>query len=626
MRTTLRPRTRRLAVAAITLAAAVSASPALAAPGTFTNGGGSVTISDTTPLPGETLTLTGTGFTPQGGGVGAVGVPLAAVKPNAVDDETWIPGGTSYLAPDDPDLHPTAAGESKVWFKTDGTGRFTGTIELPATLGRTGPGTGAHAGQYWLQVLSGAPFSSSAYPNPAAAITDPISIEAFFSVADRVELGLTNTAGVFYAGSTFRKPSPAAGPTITVKGEAFTPSSTASITLDGTEFATLPVNASGELSSTAVALPATTTVGPHELGVSTGAITETQAIRVTAPATAVLDTPTVRPGGLVAFRFTGFLGVAGTGQKVAVALGSQVLACVQADGTGAGGGVAQLPADLPLGSATLLFPVGTSCVGMTGPVNDLPNGLALPNPGLTVAADAPFGTAAVSAAAGTPLAVSGAGFAAGEDVTVRLETGVALGTLTAGADGAFSGRPALPADTPAGDHVVTFSSASRRAVARFGSTAYVPPVVGTTPADTTPPPTGTTPAPPATTPAPAPGTAKPAPPSRAAAFSLKSLKASKAGRVALSLVRPAVAGRATVSVTSRSRVAVRRGAKKKVVTLVKAATFSLKGGTARQTAILSLRLTSDGRALLKRVRSLKVVVHVAPEGGTAFKKTLTLRG
>lgn len=624
MRTSPRSRTPRLIAAAVTLAAACSASPALAAPGTFTSGTGSVTISDTTPLPGDTLTLHGTGFTPQGGGVGAQGVPLAAVKPNAVDDPSWIPGGANYLPPTDPELSETAATEADVWFKTDGTGKFTGTMKIPATLDKAGPGSGVHAGQHWLQVLSGAPFSSSAYPNPAAALTDPISIEAFFTIADRVELGLTNGAGTFYAGSTFRKPTLAAAPTITVKGEAFTPSTSASVKLDEIEFTTLPVNASGELSSASVALPPSTSVGTHALSVTTGTITETKTITVTAPATAVLDTPSARPGGLVAFRFTGFVGVAGTGQKVAVALGPLTLACVQADATGAGSGVVQLPTDQALGAASIVFPVGTSCVGPTGAVNDLPNGLAIPNPGLTVAADAPTGSAA-SAAAGSPLALTGAGFGPGEQVVAKLETGTTLATLTAGSDGAFSASPVLASDTPAGDHVVTFSSASKRAVARFASTAFVPPLVIPPPTDTTPPPPTTLPGPPATVPT---GPTKPTTPpaARPATFASKSLKASKSGRVSLSLLRPGIAGKATVSATSKSKEAVKKGGKRKVVTVVKAASFSLKAGTAKQTVVLTLKLTSEGRALLRRVKSLKVVVRVVPKGGAAFKTTLTLRG
>jgi hypothetical protein len=141
------------------------------------------------------------------------------------------------------------------------------------------------------------------------------------------------------------------------------------------------------------------------------------------------------------------------------------------------------------------------------------------------------------------------------------------------------------------------------------------------------PPITTTPqAPPAVVTPPAP---KPAPmpapaPERAARVASTSLKVAK-NRIALELARGSVARK--VAVTVRTKAKVRVGKRTKVVTLAKA-TSTLKAGTAKQSTTLKLKLTAEGRALLKRVTKVRVVVRVAPtaKGAKATTRTVWLRG
>ncbi|MEV4421453.1 hypothetical protein AB0L40_15940 [Patulibacter sp. NPDC049589] len=238
---------------------------------------------------------------------------------------------------------------------------------------------------------------------------------------------------------------------------------------------------------------------------------------------------------------------------------------------------------------------------------------------------------ATAAQRGREVALSGTGFkrepddytpfpAAGQTLTARLDgTGPAV-DIRADGDGNLSGTLPVPADAALGEHTIVFFQGFRKesdypeAVYRRSVTVteFVPDKViiqpPTVPTETTP----------IVVPKPV--------PARPAKVSSKSLKATKKGRVSLSLLRPSVAGKAAVSVTSKKKIRLKGAKKAKILTLVKSATFSLKAGTAKQTSVLSLKLTKEARSYLKRVKSVKVVVKVAPKGGKAFTKTLTLKG
>jgi hypothetical protein len=624
MRSTLRSRIS--ALAALTVVAACSAaSPALAAPGTFDDGGtAKVTISDTTPRPGDTLTITGTGFD-NVSGAGSQGVPTVAVRPNDEDDPygTWTFAG---------DVWPQGPAEAKIWFKTNGSGGFSGTIRIPTTTPTTGPGTGAEAGMHWLRVLSGAEFTSTGYPNPAAALAAPASIRALFRVQHRVELGLTTVGsvnpGVFVAGTTFRTGAPIQ---VTARGSGFSPSTAVDVTLDGSPVSIVTVPATSPVSTDASgALPtglrlnlgSTVTPGQHTLTVSTGtgptAVSESQQITVLPAATGAIDTPRLRPGGLLSFRFNGWRGITGAGQKVAVALNNDTkpIACVQADATGSGSGVVRLPTTTPAdatgptppaaGANTVRFLAGTSCAGPTGPVNDLPGGMVPVT--LTVSDTAPTATAPASAQAGSSFAVSGAGFGTAEQIAVTLD-GAALGTVTSAADGTFSGQLALPVGTSVGAHVLKFASPTETALAELTTTAAS--TGGGT--DTTPPASVDPPVdvpPVVTPPVVMPPVVTPVAPKLTAAKVL--------GGRTLRLTLAGTKGRkvaVTVRTTRKVRVSARSAAK--IVTLVSA--------TTTKTGAVSFTVRSDGRKALKRLRKLSVVVTLKPSGGKAVTKTVTLR-
>jgi hypothetical protein len=139
-----------------------------------------------------------------------------------------------------------------------------------------------------------------------------------------------------------------------------------------------------------------------------------------------------------------------------------------------------------------------------------------------------------------------------------------------------------------------------------------------------PPLVGTGPPGPQPAPAPTP-TPKPSPaPERAARVASTSLKARK-NRIALRLRRGSVARR--LAVTVRTKAKVRVGKRKRVVTLAKA-TSTVKAGTAGQSATVRLKLTAEGRALVRRVTKIRVVVRVVPKakGAKATTRTVWLRG
>jgi hypothetical protein len=423
------------ALLAVLLAALPSA--ASAAPVTYDGPNGSqVTLDPGAVLAGGRIAISGTGFIGNGG----AGNPLVAIKPDD-DDPAWTYGGTS------------AAGgppDAAIWFQVAGDGTWSGWIDVPADL----------TGRHWLRVLSGA-FSTG------DNVTGPISLQAYYDVADRVTLGATSVGGTFYKGATFQAGTPSA---ITPRGLGFTPSTAVDVGLDGAPLAgaAITTDAGGDFPTNArLTVPSGTTPGAHTLTFATGAVTATVPITVTGPASATLDTPSVRPGGRVAVTAGGFVGIAGAGQKVALKLEPQpVGACVTAGAGGAGVASAPVPSGLAPGTYTLRVLAGTSCVE-GGEQNDLP-GRMVPLT-VTVAADAPTATAPTLGSAGTTIGVSGTGFAAAEAVTVRLD-GTAVGApVTAKGDGTVSTAVPVPASMTSGTHVVTLRSATAGAAATFAA-------------------------------------------------------------------------------------------------------------------------------------------------------------
>lgn len=245
--------------------------------------------------------------------------------------------------------------------------------------------------------------------------------------------------------------------------------------------------------------------------------------------------------------------------------------------------------------------------------------------------------AAASAQRGHALSLSGSGLQKtpfylsygpgntgdGQTVTARLDgTGTPF-DVRANNDGTLSGALPIPAGTTLGTHTVDLYVGFRagsdfpQAVYRrtFEVTEPVP-----DPSVETPPLIGVDP--PGLPPAPAP---KPTPTAeRAARVASTSLKAAR-NRIALKVARGSVARK--LSVTVRTKAKVRVGKRTKVVTLAKA-TSTVKAGTAKQSTTVKLKLTAEGRALLKRVTKVRVVVRVAPTGGgaKATTRTVWLRG
>ncbi len=599
MTTLTTPRPRCRAALAALLAFLILAPAASATPGTFVDPGGSgasVTIDDTVVAPGQRLGISGTGFVSS---TPAPGFPLIAIKPYDIDIVGFVAGG--------PDAYPRTD-DALIWFVAQQPGGvWTGYIDLPPNLPLEGYGVGADRGLHWLRILSGA-FSTN------EAVTPPITYKVPFSVVSRLTLGLTNPAGAFQPGTTFRPGSSPGGPVpvqVTPQGRDFDPSEAVTVKLDGVPLATsITTDAAGDFPASArVPIPVATLPGPHTLEFSTSTITASSPITITAPPTATLDTPAVRPGGRFAFHFGGFIGVGGSGQKVAVVVNEVVLACLQADVTGSATGTAILPASTAIGTTPVGFAAGTSCGGPTSPVNDLPGSRVAPP--LSVSATAPSASADASAVVGSALGVSGEGFEAGAPVAVKLD-GVALASsLSVGADGRFAGQLSLPASTSPGERTLLFTAGSTSAVTVFTATSPPPP----------PPP------PPAVVPAPPPPPAVPPPPPPVAppvsprVASAKVVTKGKELRLTLST---GTATRATATVKTAKKVRIGgKGSRARIVTMTRSRTFALVPG--RAAATVKLTLTADGRKALRKLRSVKVIVRLAPSRGAATTKTLTIK-
>lgn len=451
MQTTPRAALRRRLLPLLLLGALAlllaQARPAAAAPVTWTDPGGSgasVTLSSASFRAGERIEISGSGFAGSGG----VGHPLVALKPDD-NDLPWSYGGPdAYDGPDD----------APIWFepgKTSPEGQFNGWIEIPAGTAVRGPGSGDHAGDHWLRILSGAFSTGSRY-------TVPITYQAWFAVVDRVQLGYeVASPAAWYPGSVV----PATGGVLTARGAGFDASSPVAIELDGA-----PATATGATTDAdgafraAVTIPNGIAAGAHTLRLSTATVSSTQAVTVV-PHSATVLTPQVRPGDLVAVRVSGYVGVSGAGQQVALNLAGTVLnpSCDPVDATGSGLLTGAVPAGTAPGATALNVLAGTRC--LTPPVSD-PFPRPLATPGVTISATAPTVATAAIAAAGEPLAIDGEGFAAGEQVTASLDGGAVSALLTASAGGEVRGELPLPATASHGAHVLLLTGAGGDGAAR----------------------------------------------------------------------------------------------------------------------------------------------------------------
>ncbi len=205
----------------------------------------------------------------------------------------------------------------------------------------------------------------------------------------------------------------------------------------------------------------------------------------------------------------------------------------------------------------------------------------------------------------------------GQKVALRLDAGRdIIGCVSTDNDGNADGELALPAGLADGEHTLQVlagsacvSGGSGDAPSRSVPTKFE--VVNPRPAVVIP--DGTAPAPaPAPTPTPA-GPAGQRP---------SSLKPSGSSKLRLSL-DAGMATKVVVSVKTKSKTTASGRGKKKIVTVVKSTTVRPVAGKART---VTLRLTADGKKLLRRLKSIKVVITVDPDGtGATTTRTITLR-
>ena len=477
---------RRVALLFAALVAVLTLAPsASAAKLTYSVGAGaSVTLSDTpnpadaSPgdafAPGARIYVQGTGFV----GTGGSGLPQICIKLNDVDGELTYDNNT-------PEFEvglPT--------FQSDAGGTFSGWVQTKSSIPLTGPGAG---GKHWLRILSGVPSSGT-------NVTVPISYMAAFRVQPDLEFGFTNTAGNYFPGSTIgtgplsvpnpdgtdpSKPAPGLPGAVTLVGAPgkLDASESVAVTLDGTPLATtrnagttnpLTSNADGSFRAW-VNLPPTA-AGDHVLRVATSTKNEEITLK-TVPHAATLQTPNVRPGGTAVVTGTGFLGIDGKPQKVALVgydpqknpgtPNDAILACGEADATGALTLVATIHPNATPGSATdptpanrpiLRVAAGTNCVP---PVASQPLPRFIPAVGLSISTTAPqAGTTFTKASVGVNFPVTGAGFAAGESVQVKIDGVNAGEPLKANDAGALTGNVAVPAAAALGRKVLTFVGAT----------------------------------------------------------------------------------------------------------------------------------------------------------------------
>lgn len=434
-------------VAALMMAVVITA-PALAAPVVVPIGGGTITISDDRVAAGGTVTLTGAGITST---TGTDGLAAIAVKPDAAAlPSTWSYGGA--------DAAPGAAAgapEPVAAFAVRLDGTFSGTLTV---------GSDTDLSTVRLYFLGGS-LSTGSGANARKLV--PGVGTGDISVA--MTTGFTNTATppVYHRGSVL----PATGGALTAKGTGFDPSTAVTATVDGSPAVVASggtTSPSGDLDAV-VTIPAGLAAGAHVLAVTAGGTLSTTI--TTVPHTAELLTPRVRPGGLVAVRTAGYVGVSGAGQGVAINLAGTVInytdgdpasVCPRADATGAGVFTATIPEGTAPGTPALNVLAGRDCVGTAPPIVTDPFGRNFSLAGqLTIAADAPQITLArTSVPAGVAIAFTAGGFAPGETVTVLFDGQPLAATLTADASGNVAGGVPTADDTAQGQHDIVLTSAT----------------------------------------------------------------------------------------------------------------------------------------------------------------------
>ncbi len=583
---------------AAALATMIVGASAAAAPLTVQNPNvlsNSVTIDRTEAAPGERINISGRGFVVTTN-VAGPGNPIVAVRPYDYDlGPVWTGGGDDYYTPAAP---PLVTNEAKYWFQTKqdpGQGNpdvvgFDGWLEVPQTATPAGPLV-AQPGQHWFRILSGAYFTSTGGDAAGRNVEQfAYSYTVPFTIVPNLRLGIQ--AGTFHEGTTFRP-----GVTITVLGRGFTPNTSVTATLDGAPLAPVSITTDAEgafPNLSQITLPAGTAPGSHTLAFTTGSVTHTASITVTAPPTATLHTTAVRPGGTIAFDVANFVGVRGTGQKVAVVVNEQVLACLQADAQGRASGAATIPAGTA-SPATVRFNAGLSCVlpapGTPPVVNDAPPA-SIPQD-LTISATAPVIVAPATGEAGSAITVTGDGFGGSAAVSATYR-GIPIPiAATTDAQGHFAGQITLPESV--GDGVLLVSAGGGSAatvVTVVARPVVVPPVVDPVPQ-------------------PKPAPAKPKP------LSPKPAKGTLT-RTSLTLtLRAAVAKGTSVNVVTRTKVRLTPKGKPRIVTLANAKVAKGK--------VVRLTLTPQGRLLVARQRTVAVTVRVAAKDKRTSTTILSVR-
>lgn len=412
-------------------------------------GPGQVELNKDRFVPGDTITLNGSGFTSY---TGSAGDPILAVKINSGDlPPGWTFGGPDALSPAEVDA---IVGEDVAAFKVRSDGSFSGWIEIPAGQGPW---------ELHLRFLGGGFGTASPAVNAKKLV--PTSYTHDIAIVERLTTGFTNTGvpPAFFPGTTL----PSTGGALTLRGAGFTSGEAVTASVDGTPVTlsgTTVVDGDGLFEATAM-IPAGLGDGTHTLTVTDGTITETKTLRVVSHAVTVL-TPKVRPGGLIAVDATGFVGIAGTGQGLALNLAGTVInfdeddpasVCPRADGTGAALVTGVVPSGTAAGAKALNVLAGRECIAGGTPVVTDPFGR---NGAATVEIDpaAPVVTpAAATVTAGTRLVFTAQGFEAGRTVTVRFDRTV-VGTLTADGAGKVAGSIPVRGTTAPGAHVLVLTT------------------------------------------------------------------------------------------------------------------------------------------------------------------------
>ncbi len=238
--------------------------------------------------------------------------------------------------------------------------------------------------------------------------------------------------------------------------------------------------------------------------------------------------------------------------------------------------------------------------------------------------------------AGTVVSFTVAGFlrgdgTAGQKVGVKVDAGAIVECVQADASGAGTGTITIPVGTTAGEHTLRFlagSSCVSGAQNDLPSRSLAAPIqVLTAPVNPTPTPTPT-PEPtivpsPTTDPNPTPKpTPTPIPTPKPVAPTPTKLRATAKG-TSVRLALAAGAGvKVKVSASTASKIKLTARSKAKRVTVVKAKTVTASQG---ESPTVVLKLTADGRRLLKARRTLKIVVTIAVPGGTPTTTAFTLR-